>query len=234
MPDLVLSGSPTFGASFCTIDSPDRVICPRGDLLNTKQMWVAIRFKTAWASTDANEHTFFRWGPNSNEELFVQYGAAAGAAGCGRDAGGGGGQVTINPVPAFAVGDTLTYIAAWATTEVKFSIDGAAFTTAANAVSPAIDPNHPWDIGQRGYSATGFVNSDVFWFAAGLGTLTDGNAATIHALGDTDPGIGGFPTLATFFWAATDASYVAAYENLRFSAPQFPKAIFRPPVPVPY
>jgi hypothetical protein len=44
--------------------------------------------------------------------------------------------------------------------------------------------------------------------AAGTGTLTDGNATTLNAIGNTDPTFDQFPTAGalTFLWHATSAT----------------------------
>lgn len=226
MPTLTISGSPTFGADFCTINSTgaDRVSVPDVTLLGQTQMWIAIRFKPSWASTEAVEHTFFRFGPDTNNELFLQYGPTAGTWSAGRDGAGSGGSAQDTHTHAAAAPD-LTIIAAWTATTVAMSWAGGVFSTSlvANSKVPDMTGLTLWDIGQRGYSATGYVNADIYWVAAGVGTLTDGNAATIHSLSTiNDPGINGFPVPLTFFWDAESTTYAA---NTPVFAPSAPQAL---------
>ena len=204
---LTTSGSPTFnGDGSCSINSPDRVSCPDVTLVSQAQMWFAMRFKTTWASTDANEHTMFRFGPDTNNELFVQYGAAAAAASAGRDSPFGGPPAVI-ATPVFASGSTHTVVGFWTGVSVSMSWNGAAFTRTGNYRVPTMTGSTLWDIGQRGYSASGYIDSAVFWVATGLGTLSDADAATLAGLSDTGNTLANFPLSAMFLWSGIDTTY---------------------------
>lgn len=211
MPRLETWGSPTFNAdSSCSIDATgaDRVMVPDVSLLNATQMWIALRVKPTWASTDTNERTFFRWGPNTNDELFIQYGPTAGQSNAGRDGtGGGSGPGALVTGLSFSANTDHTVIAAWDSANVKISWDGVAFTSALDSHICLNSASTVWDIGQRGYSFSGIVDAAFHWVAAGKGTLTDANASTIHALGNTDPGLNGFPVATTFYWNGANIDY---------------------------
>lgn len=216
MPSLTTSGSPTFNGDSCTINATgsDRVSCPDVTLLNQTQMWFAIRAKLGFASTDANERSFWRYGPDTNNELFLQYGPAAGNLTAGRDGVGGAGQPVISGL-SFLINTDHTMIGAFTASLNLVSWDGAAFVSTANSKVADMTGLTLWDIGQRGYSFTGIIDSDVYWAAAGLGVLTDADAAAIHAFGNTNPDIFSFPGKPTFLWKAVDATY----EMLRYVAP---------------
>jgi hypothetical protein len=226
MPDLILSGSPTFnGDSTCTINATgsDRVSCPDVKVVNALQMWIAMRVKPSWSSADASERSFFRFGPNTNDELFIQYGPTAADWACGRDGTGGGvggGPVHVGSI-VHAAGDSLTVIGTWTPSNIGLSINGAAVVVLATNQVSVMTGLTLWDIGQRGYSFTGIIDSDIHWVATGLGTLTNLDVAAIHALGNTDPRKSQFPAAVSFLWTAESATYQTG--NLFLSDARLPK-----------
>ncbi|MEK0326660.1 MAG: hypothetical protein QQN63_13260, partial [Nitrosopumilus sp.] len=66
------------------------------------------------------------------------------------------------------------------------------------------------NLGQIGES-----DSDILWFACGLGTLTDADAAAIDALGNTDPAPANFPAAAqlTAIWSADNNTFQTYLTN---------------------
>lgn len=97
----------------------------------------------------------------------------------------------------------LTVIGAWTATTVRLSNNGAAFVSAGNANIPTVG-------GTVYIAGTGVqvLDSDAFWFACGTGTLSDADAAAIHAWGNSDPPPGLFPPAAdlTMIWRAIDST----------------------------
>lgn len=208
MPTLSTSGSPTLnGDSTCTINSTgsDRVYTTSVSLGSYTQMWVAMRCTPSWDTSAAVEHTFFRYAFDTNNELFVQYGAAAGSLAVGRDGSGGvGGQIASGPV--WAVGDNITLIAYWTASEIGFSYNGGNFETATNSRN-TFTAATAIDFGQRGYSATGFVDAKYHWAAMGTGTITTADAAALHANGNSDPSFATLPGSPSFLWKCVDFTY---------------------------
>jgi hypothetical protein len=87
-------------------------------------------------------------------------------------------------------------IAAFEATQVKVSVNGGAFVTAANTAIPALAATL-FDLLSQGGS-TGHYNGRAIWSATCLGTLTDTDAAALHTIlqaGD-EPVISDFPSVA--------------------------------------
>jgi hypothetical protein len=214
---LTTSGSPTFNSdSTCTINSTgsDRVRAP-ADRISKTQMWLAVRFKTTFASSDLTMRRWFTFADDTNNEVFGQWGGGSAIFSCGRDAGGPG--TNAEQAASFASGDILTAIFALTSTQVKVSVNGAAFSVASNSGDPTITATL-FDIGQRGYAAQDWINSDVYWVACGTGTLTDADAATIHAWGNSDPDPGQLPGTPTMVWPANSATYWIPATSLTLTA----------------
>lgn len=208
MPSLVTSGTPTLNAdSSCLIDSvgADRVSVPDVSLLNKTQMWVACRVKVPWAQSDTTVHRFFTWGTDTNEEIYMQRGAVAGQFNVGREHLNTGSTAYTGFT--YAAGSTLTLIGIWTATTCGFSFNGGAIATVANTEVPTLEAATVWDIGQRGYSAVEYADSDYYWLAAGTGTLTNDNVATINGWGNPDRAWEEWPGTITFLWWARDFEY---------------------------
>ena len=207
---LTTAGSPTFSSdSTCTINSTglDVVQAP-ASLVDETQGWFAMRVRVGWASTSpptANSTEFFSWGDSSGSIIRLLWRGAANSWDIRRNSGGA--ALNLLVPDSFASGDTVTLIGAWTSTQVKLSVDGAAFQTLANTTIPTI-ARSVFAIGSFVDGATGHINSEVYWFACGTGTLTNANAATIHAFGNTDPPAGGLPGDATMLWTADTTAYL--------------------------
>jgi hypothetical protein len=87
---------------------------------------------------------------------------------------------------------------------VAISLGGVAFTSVSNASIPVLSATL-FDIGSR--AASLWIASDVHWFACGTGTLTDADAAAIHAFGDTDKAPSQFPGACTMVWPCNSTGY---------------------------
>jgi len=105
-----------------------------------------------------------------------------------------------------ALGDLVTLVIKWGGAPA-ISVNGAAFVSDGALVESAITATS-FDIGTSGtVNANREIDSDIFWSAAGRGTLTDADAAAIHAFGNTDPMIQSFPGQPTFFWDGRTATF---------------------------
>lgn len=192
-----------------------RVQAP-ASLLDETQGWVAMRVRIPWASASASTFfpganpRFWYWGDDSNNRLgiFAQAGATD-RLGFHRFASGAGG---VRTVPcSWAAGDIVTIIARWTATVIGLSFNGAAFTDSANTSVPTFAAS----VTEIGTYIDGSQHGDidVLWFACGTGTLTDQDAATIHAFGNTDKAPEDFNAAApaaatTMTWAADTAAYL--------------------------
>ena len=93
-------------------------------------------------------------------------------------------------------------IYAWTATDVRISVDGGAFVGTGNTTIPGQATLYIGSDQVQGNGNNRQGDSDYLWVAGGSGTLTNADAATIHAFGDTDHPQGDFPGGATFAWAA--------------------------------
>lgn len=173
-------------------------------LIDETQGWIAARIRYPWAAASVNTAPtgaprVFNWGNYASDFLALAVENIAGA------------KFTLsrhatvdtnrcNVAATFAAGDTVTVIAAWTSTTLKLSVNGAAFTSQAQADIPVI-PETLFYIG-RDITSVQTGDEDFFWVACGLGTLTDADAAAIHANGNPEPPPGLFPDAAdlTMIW----------------------------------
>lgn len=210
---LTVSGSPTFnGDSTVTINSAtDRLQAP-ASLIDETQCWVAIRFQPSWASTgdplSGTNPRLFRWGPSgeflgggyqiSSDKWFVQRATAGGAAA----------EFTVEgTAESFSAGDSRTVIFAFEAARIRVSGQGRAFTnTAAAPDIPNLAATPLFDIGTDQVNSA-HLAGDILWVACGAGALTDADAATIHAFGDTDPSRDALPGSCTAVMPMNSAAY---------------------------
>lgn len=208
--ELVLSGTPTFnGDGSCTINSTgsDRVQAP-ALYLDETQSWIAMRIKLGFdPNSDGAVRSFFRWYDSGSNEVTGYYPASGlSVFRTYRVGGGAGAHYAETSTVGISSGDTVTVVFAWTAGELKISLNGAAFGTEGQATVPVLADQ--WiDIGSN--VTAEYMNSDFFWVAFGTGTLTTGNAATIHAFGDAGPtNLLDLPGTPTLLWHATSASYL--------------------------
>jgi len=203
---LTITGSPTFNVDgSCTIDSTgaDRVSAP-ASLVGATQGWFAARVRIgADISLGATNFIIARQ-PGGTSPPLLYFAPNGGAPLLTMQKGGP--AVTV-PAP-LAPGAIATVIGTYDAETVKVSLNGAPFVSVANANVPAGATSV--EIGQNGVGGA-YLNGDVFWFACGIGTLTDADAAAINALGNSDPGPNQLPSPltngVTAVWNATDANY---------------------------
>lgn len=188
--------------------SAGRVQVPVAAVLDETQGWVAIRFRSGWGNSSepvggSGFLSWFDWRDNSTTRLAFAYRESTNTLYHYRKNAGTGAEGN-GPALALSVGDAATAIMSWTATQIASSANGSVFTTqAAGTGIPALAATQ-FDVGGEAHNA----DDDVFWFACGLGTLTDADAANIHAWGSPDPAPGLFPTAAdlTMIWRAIDGA----------------------------
>lgn len=194
--------------------SAGRVQAP-ASLLDETQGWVALRVRMGWG-VGAEPHGgasfphLMLWQDSGSERLVFFYNEGSNTWGFDRDSGAGSNAVTV--VSAHARGDVITIIAAWTSTQIKLSVNGAAFSSAANTTIPTLAAS-TFDIGSAASSLS--IDSDILWFASGTGTLTDADAATLHAFGNSDHAPGDFPGTCTAVIPFTNTVYLASGDSLQ-------------------
>lgn len=182
-------------------------------LLDKNQGWVAFRTRLGWGSTgDPAYPMFFSWGQMNagvrsdinvvwehvNNRFYLEQFTS-------------GSQAVVGaPASTHSAGQIRTVVAAWTPTQLKISIDGAPFVTASRPSIPNLTAQN-FHVGRwfnDGYRAS----SDLFWFSAGKGTLTDEDAQAIGDFGGETPGPPGFPTasLPSTVWTADTSAYEPA------------------------
>lgn len=181
-----------------------RVQVPVAGVIDETQGWFAARVRMNWANTadPSGNPALFDWRDDASNLIQVRYDTTSDQWELQRRNGGGSGEAV--KADTFALGDVVTVIAAWDASNLKVSVDGAAFTSAAAANIPTLAAS-AFDIGSVGGSSE-HIDGDIFWSACGTGTLTDTDASNLHANGNPDPPPGLFPTAAAvkLIWAARD------------------------------
>jgi hypothetical protein len=144
------------------------------------------------------------WGPDSNNRVSIVVDSASTNVYVQRRSGGAG--VDSSRAVSLA-GTTCTVIGAWTASSILNSVNGSTFGSAANSSIPVLDSDLV-QFSPSGVFSGDKVNGEILWIAIGTGTLTDADAANIHASGDTDPSSGLFPPAAnlTMIWKAIDST----------------------------
>lgn len=173
----------------------------------TTSGWVAMRLRAGHASTvvNATDKILFTLKESTNVRFEVAEYAGNGDRFYTRAVDGGGTSIVYLDVSAdlagsFAVGDAQTIVGYWANGgNVGLSYNGSNFLTAANART--ISAPTELFIGQ-GHLGSYNPAVDYKWLAVGKGTLTNTQAAAIHALGNNDPLPHMFPSSAQLSFLA--------------------------------
>lgn len=176
------------------------------NLINPVQSWVAIRVKMGFANNTTLSPDPVMWDMSESDprDLFVYYDVGSDTFRLARNSKVGGVSLASSS-QSFSSGTTKTIIAAWTATTLKISIDGRPFVAAS---SSSIPTQQGFYIGSTVIQGAGRQpNSDYYWVAAGTGTLTDADAATINNFGNTDRPRSSFPGNASFIWKANSNSY---------------------------
>ena len=205
---LTTSGAPTYnGDGSTTIDSTDLVRAPVGSLTE-EQSWIAVRLQPSWGSAGAlpnSSPSIFAWADATFSNRIFAFFGAANQVSIVRQTDAG--ESTANQTGVWAAGDSLTVVAAWDGTGYKISLNGAAFSSQVSADIPDLAAAL-LDIGCNHNDTTRPLAGDVLWFVAGNGALTNTDASTLHAFGDTDPDFASVPGSPTMLWTADDSSYL--------------------------
>ena len=189
----------TDGAS-ATRGAPQAVI-PSG-LLSSTQGWIALRLRVGFPSIFTSDQIgypiLFSWIHTVSPlvRIVCFWLASSGYWAIQRD-----NTISVyvgSAVDSFATGDKRTVVFAWTATEIKVTFNGQNFVTLSN--TDVFTTSTQPEIGRDTLVGNTLVNSDVLWACGGTGTLTNANAAAIHAFGDTDPALSALPGTATFVW----------------------------------
>lgn len=175
--------------------------------LNTHQHWIAIRMRMGAASTALAGCAPYYWGDGGANSFFTIFKNGLGSNTWNASMKGGV-QTGPSIVQAMAAGDSVTFVAQFIYgVSVGFSINGSAISTTAGAGSPVLTALPT--LAELGMLNNGSqVDGEIFWVAAGIGTLTSADAALIHGFGNADPAMAHFAALnsnaanPTFFWSA--------------------------------
>jgi type IV pilus assembly protein PilA len=180
------------------------VQAPSG-LLTASQGWVALRARVDWNASSPPRGTtnliYFEWGDAANTRLVGYFDATAKTFRFFR-AKAGSTSSAIGPTESFSTGTIKTLIFAWRAGDVELSVDGSPLVVTANTYVPSLS-SPVIDIGEGGtINPNQESDSDFLWFATGTGTLSDVDAATINAWGNSDPRRSSFPAAAraTMVW----------------------------------
>lgn len=179
--------------------------------------WIAARVRPSWASTEeplggAPTYPYprlFSFGDSTSARAAdVSYDIERDAWRLHRrnDSLGASGTV-LTPTQTFARGSEHTVIAHWTPTELKISVNGGPFTVATHVMSfTPVAKTADIGTGGTGLSEREF-DGEILWFAAGTGTLTGADVATLHAFGNTDPRLAQLPGQPTMAWDAKTIGY---------------------------
>ncbi|MGZ8527385.1 MAG: SwmB domain-containing protein [Candidatus Limnocylindrales bacterium] len=174
-----------------------------GNPVGPTQGWVAVRIRFGWDSTApfSPDPGIVDMSVSNDDALFCYWDEASHTFHLERHKSGAGTHAS-SAAQTFSAGTVKTVIYAWTATDVRISVDGGAFVGTGNTTIPGqatlyIGSDH---VQGNGHNRQG--DSDYLWVAGGSGTLTNADAATIHAFGDSDHAQGDFPGGATFAWPA--------------------------------
>lgn len=192
--------------------------------LNSTQSWVAARIQTNQTddelATAGLFNCLFDWVQDVNNGIRLYMDTSTKRWSTEVEDGTGSQFLAFSSVQDFAAKTDLTLIFAWTATQLKISVNGAAFETVTRTRFPVISAT-TYSVGKFN-TAAGWSDFDFHWFTSGSGDLSDADAATIHAFGNTDPAVGQLPAEAISVWScdgigistATDQFNDPAIENL--------------------
>jgi len=186
--------------------SAARVQMPVAGLFTPTQGWVAARMRMGWVNTadPSGNPVVFDWRDDANNLLQLRFDTTGNTWEVQRRNTGGTGEVTV--ADTFALSAAVTVIAAWDAANLKVSVDGGTFTSAAAVNIPTLAAS-TLDIGSIAGTSE-HIASDVRTFATGRGTLSNGDAASIHTLLSAgDPQMSQLPGSPTGLWTAVNGVY---------------------------
>jgi len=184
-----------------------RVQAP-ASVLSATQGWVAMRIRMdASAAARTNTAYTFSWtDAGSNNEILTRWSTGLNWL-TGMVVGGvANANANLATSGNFAAGQIVTVISAWDAGSLYTSVDGSAFTSVPRTVGTPAGLPATFNIGS--INSNFQADGDVLWFATGIGTLSNADAATINGFGNTDPTRASFPASAqtTMTWDGTSAT----------------------------
>jgi hypothetical protein len=189
-------------------------------LLDETQGGIMLRLAMGYDASAAltQNNVFFEWQDSANERLVLDYIRAPTQTWRIAREHSGTFQSVVSAAQTFHAGDEVTVIACWDAGNVKISVNGGPFVSAAAALIPTLAATM-FDIGSAGGGAL-VCDSRVKWAATFEGTLTDADAATIAAFA-SDPSPLDFPDTAnvTAVFKFDDATYITYDPNASTSTP---------------
>lgn len=174
-----------------------------GNPVGPTQGWVAVRIRFGWDSTTpfSPDPGIVDMSVSNDDALFCYWDEASHTFHLERHKSGAGTHAS-SAAQTFSAGTVKTVIYAWTATDVRISVDGGAFVGTANTTIPGQATLFIGSDQVQGNGNNRQGDSDYLWVAGGSGTLTNADAATIQAFGDSDHPQGDFPGGATFAWPA--------------------------------
>jgi hypothetical protein len=166
---------PTSGGATATKPAA-RVQAP-ASLLDETQGGIVLRLAMGYDASAAltQNNVFFEWQDSANERLVLDYMRAPTQTWRIAREHSGTFQSVVSAAQTFHAGDEVTVIACWDAGNVKISVNGGPFVSAAAALIPTLAATM-FDIGSAGGGAL-VCDSRVKWAATFEGTLTDADAA---------------------------------------------------------
>lgn len=201
-------------AGYNTTRAAARVQAP-ASLLDETQFAAAFRVAPGWSTSGepyggSGAAYLFDLRDDANNRISGYYDEATNKWTLDRKAAGAG-SPGLSGAVTLARDVETTVIFAGTATALKVSVDGGAFSSVANSSIPTLAASLIDLLSQAGTS--GHFDGRVKWAALFTGTLTDTDAANLHALGNTDVApedfIAAAPASAcTATWAADTAAYL--------------------------
>ena len=185
-----------------------RVQAPAADT-NVTQGWYAARVRMDVAST-ANVNSYLGEVYIDNNDRLALH--ATGSTWTIANVNAGVSDSAASITSAYSAGQIVTAVFAWTSSNLSISINGSNFTTVSRV---SIPPGVLASLEIGSHVGSNQMDGDMLWSAAGTGTLTNGDAASLNALGNSDPSLTGLNTidstsLPTFAWNGEGQAYSGA------------------------
>lgn len=160
--------------------------------LDKNQGWFAVRARFNWTQAlepggGSQWDWLVRWGNGTpRDTIDLLYGETGNSFSIQNWVNGSSLGVATGASQSWgSSGTTHTIIGYWTPTTLGVSVDGSAFATAARSQVQSVTLPATLDVGTVTSSLA--CNCDIFWFAAGTGTLGSTDASSIYAFGNNDP-----------------------------------------------
>jgi hypothetical protein len=185
------------------------ITAPIDDNFTVEQGWIAMRVRPGWpGGAGAGPHRFFSWRTGSDNGIELYFDDSAGGTIVGNTLTAPGPVVSAVPVPygsSYAARIEHTLVFAWTSNNLRLSLDGAAFVSTIRHAVPIIALSD-FTLGRFSYAGVQWADSEILWFAAGRGQLSDGDVDILHDFGNSGPfSTHQIPGDATFYWSADSA-----------------------------